>query len=116
MLVTFGLSDDNTGFDDVNILSTSSWSWITQYNANAAWLAGNTTSAGVPKSKKKKKGFPLINPYISHHFVIDNDTMYDPNSNTNKNDQNISSETRIKAGVIAGVVSGGVVIVSSILH
>jgi hypothetical protein len=51
MLVAFGLSSNNTGFDDVNILSISSWSWITQYTANIAWLSGKTTSTnGVPRN------------------------------------------------------------------
>lgn len=51
MLVAFGLSSNNTGFDDVNILSISSWSWITQYTANIAWLSGKTTSTnGVARN------------------------------------------------------------------
>ena len=41
MLVTFGLGANNNGFDDVNILSTSTWSWITQYNFNKSRLSGN---------------------------------------------------------------------------
>ncbi|KAI7889208.1 uncharacterized protein EV154DRAFT_424297 [Mucor mucedo] len=93
LLVTFGLGGDEKGFDDVNILSTSSWSWITQYTANTAWLAGNTTN-GVVKNNTGNK------------------MSYDPNGKKNEADHDNSSETRIKAGVIAGVVSGGVVIVS----
>lgn len=55
MLVSFGLSGDNTGFDDVNILSISSWSWVTQYTANVAWLSGNTTSTnGVVRNNTGK--------------------------------------------------------------
>lgn len=50
LLVAFGLGVDGKGFDDVNILSTSSWSWITQYTANTAWLSGNTTSNGIVKN------------------------------------------------------------------
>lgn len=44
--------------------------------------------------------------------IIGNGTAYDPNGKKNEADHDNSSETRIKAGVIAGVVSGGVVIVS----
>ncbi|KAI8643455.1 hypothetical protein BD408DRAFT_431485 [Parasitella parasitica] len=93
MLVAFGLSGDNTGFDDVNILSTSSWSWITQYTANVAWLSGNTssTNGGVRNNTGN---------------ILD----HDPNSNVERNEHEVSTETRIKAGVIAGVVSGGVVV------
>ncbi|GAN06340.1 kelch repeatcontaining protein [Mucor ambiguus] len=93
MLVVFGLSGDNTGFDDVNILSTSSWSWITQYSANVAWLSGNTSS-----TNGKVRG------------NTGNSTDDDPNAKIEGNEHEVSTETRIKAGVIAGVVSGGVVI------
>ncbi|CEP16492.1 hypothetical protein [Parasitella parasitica] len=93
MLVAFGLSGDNTGFDDVNILSTSSWSWTTQYTANVAWLSGNTSSTNG--AVRNNTG---------------NITDHDPNSNIEKSEHEVSTETRIKAGVIAGVVSGGVVI------
>ncbi|KAK4522008.1 uncharacterized protein ATC70_004547 [Mucor velutinosus] len=93
MLVTFGLSGDNTGFNDVNILSTSSWSWITQYTANVAWLSGNTSS--TDGKVRNNTG---------------NITDLDPNANIEGKEHEISTEARIKAGVIAGVVSGGVVI------
>ncbi|GAA5813767.1 hypothetical protein MFLAVUS_007254 [Mucor flavus] len=93
LLVAFGLGGDEKGFDDVNILSTSSWSWITQYTANTAWLSGNSTSNGIVRNN------------------TGNTTAYDPNSKKNEGSEHeVSSETRIKAGVIAGVVSGGVVI------
>ncbi|GAA5806377.1 hypothetical protein HPULCUR_011910 [Helicostylum pulchrum] len=96
LLVAFGLGGDEKGFDDVNILSTSSWSWITQYTANTAWLSGNSTSNGVVRNN------------------TGNTTAYDPNSKKNEvSEHEVSSETRIKAGVIAGVVSGGVVISSN---
>lgn len=109
LLVAFGLGGDDKGFDDVNILSTSSWSWITQYTANAAWLAGNTTN-GVVKNNTGN----IIDKKINFVFTIasGNGTAYDPNGKKNETDHDNSSETRIKAGVIAGVVSGGVVIVS----
>jgi hypothetical protein len=55
MLVVFGLGGDARGLDDVNILSTSSWSWITQYTANNDWLSGNASSAtGVIKNNTGK--------------------------------------------------------------
>lgn len=54
LLVAFGLGGDEKGFDDVNILSTSSWSWITQYTANTAWLSGNSTSNGVVRNNTGK--------------------------------------------------------------
>jgi hypothetical protein len=54
LLVAFGLGGDDKGFDDVNILSTSSWSWITQYTANMAWLAGNSSTNGVVKNNTGK--------------------------------------------------------------
>lgn len=44
MLVMFGFAGDNIGFNDVSILSTSTWSWVTQYTANVAWLSGNASS------------------------------------------------------------------------
>lgn len=47
MLIAFGLGGDGKGFDDVNILSTSSWSWTTQYTPNMAWLSGNGSSVST---------------------------------------------------------------------
>jgi hypothetical protein len=69
---------------------------------------------------------------IVHQIIVSNDIIcftntyimqlgkgtvpYDPNNTAGKNpdgtERDNSSETRIEAGVIAGVVSGGVVIVS----
>lgn len=113
MLVTFGLSGDNTGFNDVNILSTSSWSWITQYTANVAWLSGNTSSTnGKVRSNTGTQSLYYFVAKYSYASSVGNSTDYDPNSKVKENEHEVSTETRIKAGVIAGVVSGGVVIVS----
>lgn len=90
LLVAFGLAGDNKGFDDINILSTSTWSWTSQYSPNTAWLSGNGPSNGV-----SSKG---------------NASTIDSIWKTGGPTTDASSETRIKAGVIAGVVSGSVVI------
>jgi hypothetical protein len=117
MLVTFGFAGDNIGFNDVNILSTSTWSWVTQYTANVGWLSGNTSSTnGVIKNNT---GNVICFLKLSIYSItnntngIGNGTAADPNSTKNDtNNHDASSQSRIKAGIVAGVVSGGVVIVS----
>ncbi|KAI8882593.1 galactose oxidase [Backusella circina FSU 941] len=98
MLVVFGLGGDARGLDDVSILSTSSWSWITQYTANSDWLSGNTSSAAGAVKNSTGNGITS--------------SSYDPDTYKSREENNdtVSTDTRIKAGVIAGVVSGAVVV------
>lgn len=45
LLVMFGIGDGDTGFDDVSLLSTNSWTWVNQYTPNPAWLSGNDSNS-----------------------------------------------------------------------
>ncbi|KAI8062427.1 hypothetical protein BC940DRAFT_308995 [Gongronella butleri] len=91
MLVSFGSAPGNDGYNDVNILDTAEWQWISTYTPNPKWLSGNFSSSGVisNSSGEANGGSAAANT---------------PNSNGG------SSETRIKAGVIAGIISGAVVV------
>ncbi|KAG1051879.1 hypothetical protein G6F43_005942 [Rhizopus delemar] len=93
VFVLFGIGDDNIGFNDVNILSVTGWTWINQYIPNMVWLSGNET-------------------YYLNSSDNGLDPLYDPGFQTkNENEErDKESEARVKAGITAGVVSGGVVI------
>ncbi|ORE04572.1 hypothetical protein BCV72DRAFT_257216 [Rhizopus microsporus var. microsporus] len=94
LLVMFGIGDGDTGFDDVNLLSTTSWTWVNQYTPNPAWLSGNDSNS----SNSSNSGL---------------DPFYDPNYG-NSNDETaykVDPDSRIKAGITAGAVSGSVVII-----
>ncbi|RCH77540.1 hypothetical protein CU098_001759, partial [Rhizopus stolonifer] len=93
LLILFGLGDEKNGFNDVSILSITSWTWIGQYIPNMAWFSDNYTySSGYPNNS--------INPLYDQNFHSDDE----------EKENRKESETRVKAGVMAGVVSGGVVI------
>ena len=113
MLVMFGIG--NGPFSDIGILSTSTWSWTTQYISNPAWLSGNlSASHGLVKNStgtystdtRSSSRDPDDAPYVQEqNITAPIDTNSDPQITTGKH-------IRITAGVIAGVLSGGVVVVT----
>ncbi|CEG76179.1 hypothetical protein RMATCC62417_11111 [Rhizopus microsporus] len=98
LLVMFGIGDGDTGFDDVNLLSTTSWTWVNQYTPNPAWLSGNDSNS----SNSSNSGL---------------DPFYDPNYG-NSNDETarkVDPDSRIKAGITAGAIGGGLFLIVSIV-
>ncbi|KAI9263308.1 hypothetical protein BDA99DRAFT_437969, partial [Phascolomyces articulosus] len=93
MLVGFGLGtgDEHHGTNSVHLLSTSTWTWISDYHPNVYWLTRNGTTSMVTTS-----------------IYITNFTYDKIMADKNKNEQS----SHVRAGVIAGVISGGVVAVS----
>ncbi|KAI9271986.1 hypothetical protein BY458DRAFT_426740, partial [Sporodiniella umbellata] len=93
LLVMFGLGEEENGFSDVSVLNITAWTWVSQYVPNTAWFSGNYT----------------YSPNLPNNSI---DPLHDPNfhSDDEEKDFKKESETRVKAGIMAGVVSGGVVI------
>jgi hypothetical protein len=113
MLVTFGMETEEIGYNDVHILDTGNWEWISTYSPNAAWLSGNLTStSGVIRNSTGNYGNPYTGlPKDSNGHPY---TWEDPNYKPDEAQGGPSppSESRIKAGVVAGVISGALVVVS----
>ncbi|KAI8147028.1 hypothetical protein BJV82DRAFT_552909 [Fennellomyces sp. T-0311] len=97
MLVGFGLGSDEQGLNGINLLSTSTWSWISEYQPNLAWLTGNATFLpGTSQAPELPTSLSPSNVTSSDNSTIDTQ----------------GHQSHVRAGVIAGVVSGGVVAVS----
>lgn len=115
VFVLFGIGDDNIGFNDVNILSVTGWTWINQYIPNMVWLSGNETYY-LNSSDSGKFLFNFLYATINKTccLYLGLDPLYDPGFQTKdeNEERDKESEARVKAGITAGVVSGGVVIVS----
>ncbi|ORX50498.1 galactose oxidase [Hesseltinella vesiculosa] len=90
MLVSFGQAPGHEGYADVNILNTAAWQWISTYTPNPEWLSGNFSSNGGMGSN--------------------NGTGDTGNGFAKNTDPSNPSETKIKAGIIAGIISGAVVV------
>ncbi|KAI8079752.1 uncharacterized protein BX664DRAFT_361928 [Halteromyces radiatus] len=115
MIVTFGFEKTGTGYNDVNILDTRNWQWITTYTPNLGWLSGNISSnsgtarnsSGIysnPYAGNQDPNYPKGTPYA----------WDDPNSSSGEDpeshEENNPTESKIKAGVVAGIISGAVVV------
>ncbi|SAL99038.1 hypothetical protein [Absidia glauca] len=111
MLVTFGMETEEIAYNDVHILDTGNWEWISTYSPNAAWLSGNLTStSGVIRNSTGNYGNPYTGlPKDSNGHPY---TWEDPNYKPDDAQGGPSppSESRIKAGVVAGVISGALVV------
>ncbi|KAI8330624.1 hypothetical protein BC941DRAFT_518070 [Chlamydoabsidia padenii] len=110
MLVTFGMESEDVGYNDIHILDTGNWEWISSYSPNAAWLSGNLTStSGVIRNSTGNYGNPYTGlPKDSNGHSY---TWEDPNFKPDPGGTQASpNESRIKAGVVAGVISGAVVV------
>ncbi|KAG0172156.1 Acyl-CoA-binding domain-containing protein 5 [Apophysomyces sp. BC1015] len=109
MLVLFGRGNDQIAYSDVNILSISTWSWVSLYTPDPAWLAGNRTSSvrGVTwnSSTVGEAHGNSRNPDSSTTFGNSSDVMTEEGNTS-------ASSSRITAGIIAGVISAGVVAIS----
>lgn len=114
MLIMFGRGSNKQGYNDVGVLSTSTWSWRSRYTSNPAWLSGNlSASHGVVKNSTGTYGGDTRSnsrdPDSAPSFPVfkqDNTTLSNTTSETPHEHQG-----RITAGIIAGVISGGVVVV-----
>ncbi|KAG1169398.1 hypothetical protein G6F70_008447 [Rhizopus microsporus] len=98
LLVMFGIGDGDTGFDDVNLLSTTTWTWVNQYTPNPAWLSGNDSNS----LNSSNSGL---------------DPFYDPNygSSNDETTHKVDPDSRIKAGITAGAIGGGLFLIVSIV-
>lgn len=103
MLIVFGLGANNQGFNDIGVLSSTTWTWMAQYVSRAAWLSGNLSSSSGAVHNSTYGGDTRSNSR-------DPSTTIPNTSGTTATAP--QSQVRITAGVIAGVVSGGVVVVS----
>lgn len=114
MLIMFGRGSNKQGYNDVGVLSTSTWSWKSRYTSNPAWLSGNlSASHGVVKNSTGTYGGDTRSnsrdPDSAPSFPVfkqDNTTLSNTTSETPHEHRG-----RITAGIIAGVISGGVVVV-----
>ncbi|KAF7723108.1 Acyl-CoA-binding domain-containing protein 5 [Apophysomyces ossiformis] len=109
MLVLFGRGNDQTAYNDVNILSISTWAWESQYFPDLDWLAGNHTlpSHGVTRSNS------TVGEAHGNSRNPDSSTTFDNSGDAVGQEGGSSvSSSKITAGVIAGVISAGVVTVS----
>ncbi|KAI8341992.1 hypothetical protein BC941DRAFT_510072 [Chlamydoabsidia padenii] len=119
MLVTFGLGTNDNGYNDVHILDTSNWEWISNYTPNPGWLSGNiNSSSGVRKNNTWIFGRPYLPTTQNPQGTFPN--WADPNSpspgdGTNSGDDGALTQvnpgdSKVKVGIIAAVISGGVVV------
>lgn len=117
MLIMFGRGSNKQGYNDIGVLSTSTWSWKSRYTSNPAWLSGNlSASHGVVKNSTGTYGGDTRSnsrdPDSAPSFPVfqqDNTTLPDTTSETQHEHRG-----RITAGIIAGVISGGVVVVCTL--
>lgn len=117
MLVTFGKGIDNVGYNNVRILDTSNWEWISTYTPNPGWLSGNINSSS---GAFKNNTWIFGRPYLPKNRTFPN--WDDPNSSSHGDGSNsngdgtpaqtTTGESKVKAGIIAAVISGAVVVVS----
>jgi hypothetical protein len=117
MLVTFGKGIDNVGYNNVRILDTSNWEWISTYTPNPGWLSGSINSSS---GAFKNNTWIFGRPYLPKNRTFPN--WDDPNSSSHGDGSNsngdgnpaqtTTGESKVKAGIIAAVISGAVVVVS----
>ncbi|KAG2225518.1 hypothetical protein INT45_010345, partial [Circinella minor] len=155
MFIGFGLGNDNEhGMNSIHLLSTSSWTWISDYRPDLSWLRKNgpaslvtattidddTTTTATLSDSLSFVSTPtttmtdflsssfLLSPSIinndngNNNGVVTNNEIQEPTGNQSNNipdntaggnssqDENQNLEdSHVRAGVIAGVISGGVV-------
>ncbi|ORY95286.1 hypothetical protein BCR43DRAFT_492742 [Syncephalastrum racemosum] len=119
LLVCFGLTDV-LATSDVNLLDLRTGSWVTTYTPDAAWLAGNATALALNNTL-----------HLTNDSLTTNSTLHPTNDTRPTQTATASSITlssaitkgtgenepsHVGAGILAGVISGGVVVVSRIVY
>lgn len=115
LLVCFGLTDV-LATSDVNLLDLRTGSWVTTYTPDAAWLAGNATTAAFNST------LHLTNDSLATNTTLHPTNDTHPTQTATASSITLSSAitkgttesepSHVGAGILAGVISGGVVVVS----
>lgn len=122
MLVAFGLNEGQGATDILGLLNTSSWSWVDTYTPNKEWLLykANSTAGGDGKQISTITATTSIPPPVYSNSTIEshrNGTLAGGDKNNTgraNNDHDSSDEEQalhLRFGVVAGVISGSVVVV-----